>query len=67
MVIQKKWNQGFAFEIGFSLIEYAKSTGTVTKLIAKTDADNFASQRVLQKLGFQLQKSDVLNIYERQL
>lgn len=67
MVIQKKWNQGFAFEIGFSLIEYAKSTGIVTKLIAKTDADNFASQRVLQKLGFQLQKSDVLNIYERQL
>jgi ribosomal-protein-alanine N-acetyltransferase len=67
MIVQKKWNQGFAFEISSALIDHAKSFGTITKLVAKTNLDNLASQRVLQKLGFLLLKSDLLNIYERQL
>lgn len=67
MIVQKKWNQGFASEIGSALISYAKSSGAITKLVAKTDLDNLPSQHVLQKLGFILKKAGELNIYERQL
>lgn len=67
MIVQKKWNQGFAFEISSALVDYAKFFGTITKLVAKTNLDNLASQRVLQKLGFQLKTSSDTSLcfYER--
>ena len=64
MIVQKKWNQGFAFEIGSALVDFAKTKNEITKLLAKTDLDNLASQRVLKKLGFQLvQTSDQTFVY----
>jgi len=52
----KHWNQGFATEATLGLLEYAQ-TQLGLKIIRSTcDTRNKASQRVLEKCGFQLEK-----------
>jgi RimJ/RimL family protein N-acetyltransferase len=47
------WGIGLATEAARALIPYAFQTLALTEIIAVTDPDNHASQRVLAKLGFQ--------------
>lgn len=47
-----RWRQGLAFEVCSKIIELARDEHELSSLIARCDADNTASQRLLQKLGF---------------
>lgn len=51
MVARRHWGQGFATEAAAALIEKARHRG-LTRLHARCHADNVASRRLLQKLGF---------------
>jgi len=46
------WGQGFAAEAGAAVVRFAFTDGGLTTIIAGHAADNLASGRVLQKLGF---------------
>jgi RimJ/RimL family protein N-acetyltransferase len=46
------WGKGYATEILKGLIDFIESEGQVTRLIAGVAADNLASIKLLQKLGF---------------
>lgn len=53
-IIQKDhWNCGYAFEAAAALIQFASSTRNVKHFRAHCDAENFASCRVMEKLGMQ--------------
>jgi RimJ/RimL family protein N-acetyltransferase len=52
----KYWNQGFATEATLSLLEYAHTKLGLKVIKATCDTRNKASQRVLEKSGFQLEK-----------
>ncbi|MEZ4772753.1 MAG: GNAT family N-acetyltransferase [Bacteroidia bacterium] len=47
------WGKGLASEVAAYLIDYARKTLNATRLVAVTDPENLASQRVLIKAGFQ--------------
>lgn len=55
-VERSRWGQGFATEIARAIAEYALSTLGLESIRASTDAANTASSRVLEKLGFELQR-----------
>lgn len=46
------WGNGFAAEAARACLEYGFETLGFTKVIALTDGDHFASQKVLGKIGF---------------
>ena len=46
------WGNGFASEAAQACVEYGFERLGLTKIIALTDVDHFASQRVLEKIGF---------------
>lgn len=50
------WNKGYASELTNSLVEYAKDTLKLKKLIAGNDPKNERSIRILNKYGFKLIK-----------
>ena len=52
------WGKGYATEMGRALIEYAKNNLNLKELVAITHPENFASQHVLGKLGFDYQRED---------
>lgn len=52
MMRPERRNRGFATEAARALVAWALAQPGVTALVAETDVDNLASQRVLQKLGF---------------
>ena len=45
------WGQGLATEIGTALLRFAFEQTDLPQVVAVTDPDNHASQRVLQKCG----------------
>jgi RimJ/RimL family protein N-acetyltransferase len=49
------WGRGIASEAAAALIEYAFSALKLRRLVAVTYPENRASQRVLEKLGFERQ------------
>jgi RimJ/RimL family protein N-acetyltransferase len=49
------WGQGIASEAGAALVEYALRTVGLPRVVAVTYPENRASQRVLEKIGFQRQ------------
>jgi ribosomal-protein-alanine N-acetyltransferase len=51
-VAREFWGQGFATEIAQAVISYGFSVLNLSDIRASTDAPNYASQRVLEKLGF---------------
>ncbi len=53
MILQSHWNLGLTTEVSRALIEYVRKQTGIGKIIAKTNHDNFSSQRALEKLGFQ--------------
>ncbi|WP_422358549.1 GNAT family N-acetyltransferase [Reichenbachiella sp.] len=46
------WGQGFATEITQAVVKYANEKLGIKQLVAVTDLDNMASQKVLIKCGF---------------
>lgn len=46
------WNKGFGSEMLLGLIKTCRSKQLVNKLIAGVDSDNFASIKLLEKVGF---------------
>ena len=51
-IAHQYWDKGFASEISSALIKMAFSTMQVDHLVAFTLTTNYASQRVMQKAGF---------------
>lgn len=52
MLPQDQWGRGYATEMGRAMVDHAFSTGRWRALKACVFADNPASARVLEKLGF---------------
>ncbi|HET8984715.1 MAG TPA: GNAT family N-acetyltransferase [Trueperaceae bacterium] len=48
------WGRGYATATAATLLAAAFDSGAVARVVATTYQDNFASQRVLEKLGFTL-------------
>ena len=49
---QKHWGKGFATEIAESTLAYGFNNLNFREIIALTDLENIASQKVLEKIGF---------------
>jgi RimJ/RimL family protein N-acetyltransferase len=49
---QKSWGRGYATEIAGATLRYGFENLRFREIIAMTDLENIASQRVLEKLGF---------------
>lgn len=55
-LLPKFWNKGLATELVQSLLEIGLSDLKLSRLACVTHPDNIASQRVLEKTGFQYEK-----------
>ncbi len=64
MLVQTEWNKGFASEIAGALKKYAFEDLNFKRLLAKTDPQNLASIRVLEKIGFYLVRFGETNYYQ---
>ncbi len=54
------WSHGYAFEAAARVLDYAKETLDINRVVAITAPDNTASIRVLNKLGLQFEKMVLL-------
>ena len=67
------WSQGYATEMGVAVIRHASEAFGMRELVGFTLRDNVRSQRVLEKLGFEFERSFVdsdgedLVLYRRSL
>jgi len=52
MVLRENWGQGLGTEIARGLSDYAFSRFEAPRVVAYTDPENVASQRVLENAGF---------------
>ena len=52
-MVEPQWGNGYGTEAVAGLIEICRAHGGVSAVNADTDSDNIASQRVLEKNGFQ--------------
>ena len=50
------WGQGYAVEAARALIDRARQDAGIRRVIATTYEENLASQRVLEKLGFSIER-----------
>jgi ribosomal-protein-alanine N-acetyltransferase len=55
------WRQGVATELAQAIVSYGFSVLHLSEIQASTDFPNRASQRVLEKLGFLLERRDVVD------
>ena len=60
-VTNRLWRQGIATEIAQAVVSYGFSILQLAEIRASTDFPNRASQRVLEKLGFQLERRAVVD------
>jgi hypothetical protein len=51
-MVSREWGNGYGTEAVACLIEICRRDGGVTAILADTELDNVASQRVLEKNGF---------------
>jgi len=68
------WKQGFALEAVESMIDYAKNTHKLSRILALSKSSNTASIKLLNKVGFLFDRDlklkedeDKLQIYQLQL
>ena len=54
------WGRGYASEMAAAMVAYGFEKLNVPKIIGSTDAPNVASSRVMEKLGFQLDKRETV-------
>ena len=52
------WGQGFATEAASACVNWALDTGAARKIVAYTELENIASERVLLKIGMTFQGMD---------
>ena len=50
------WNQGFAFEAAFAVLNDARETLRLPRILAITSLDNDASIKLLERLGFRFER-----------
>lgn len=50
------WNKGYAYEASLAVLEHAKETFGVERVLAITTPNNEASERLLLKLGFRFDR-----------
>ena len=50
-LLKEHWNKGYATEASFGLLEYGFKTLGLDKLVSSAHVDNFASRRVMEKIG----------------
>jgi RimJ/RimL family protein N-acetyltransferase len=50
------WSKGYAFESASAVMEYGKNALGLNRIVGVTSADNYASIRVLEKLGLRFAK-----------
>lgn len=55
-LLRRFWNQGYATEAANACIEYGFNQLHLTRIIGRTHKNNFASIRVLEKLGLCFEK-----------
>lgn len=55
-IAEQQWGKGYATEGATCLIDYATQKVGLKRIVAVTIAENKASQRVLQKVGFRYEK-----------
>lgn len=48
---KEHWNKGYATEASFGLLEYGFNTIGLNKIVSSAHLDNFASRRVMEKVG----------------
>lgn len=53
-LIQKHWNKGIATEVSKAIVEFGFNNMYLNEMYAMADVNNSASNKVLQKLGFEL-------------
>jgi RimJ/RimL family protein N-acetyltransferase len=51
------WNRGFAYEAAEAILKYGRSTLGIDKIVGLTSPDNFASIKLLKKLGMEFEKT----------
>jgi RimJ/RimL family protein N-acetyltransferase len=51
-LVDQEWGKGYGTDAVTGLIEICRGDGAVTAILADTELDNIASQRVLEKNGF---------------
>jgi RimJ/RimL family protein N-acetyltransferase len=52
-MVESAWGRGYGTEAVAGLVEICRRHGGITAVNADTDLDNIASQRVLEKNGFE--------------
>ena len=57
------WGNGYATEAAMAVMGFAREALGVKKLIARCDARNAASARVMEKLGMALEREDGVRYY----
>jgi RimJ/RimL family protein N-acetyltransferase len=50
------WSKGYAFESALGVIEWARHTLGITRVLGLTKPDNLGSMRVLEKLGLEFSR-----------
>jgi len=58
-IAKSYWNQGYATEAGCAFIEFGFKELGLKRIVAHVQAGNGASLRVLKKLGFELESTEV--------
>ena len=59
-VADELWGRGYASEMAAAMVAYGFEELNFPKIIGSTDAPNVASSRVMEKLGFQLDKRETV-------
>lgn len=59
-VADELWGRGYASEMAAAMVAYGFEELNFPKIIGSTDAPNVASSRVMEKLGFQLEKRETV-------
>ena len=50
-MLREHWNKGYATEASFGLLKYGFTTLGLKKLVSSAHVENFASRRVMEKIG----------------
>lgn len=50
-MLKEHWNNGYATEISFGILQYGFKTLELNKIVSSAHVDNFASRRVMEKIG----------------
>ena len=54
--LKQFWGHGYALEAARAIMDYAKNTVGLKRIVAITSPDNFSSIKLLEKIGFRFEK-----------